>query len=316
MGEYAALAGYPTVVAAINQRFTVSVTPIDEPILDIYSDIFGDCIIDLGALSAPPSYQYTLASFKQFSPGLQDQGFRIHFHPDVGFDKQLGMPAAITVALCSAFYHHIHGHLNLEDICKLACQAASNVQAHSSCADVIASTYGGIIRYVMKMQDRPANIRRVWSDIPIFAVYSGHITSESIVMHCGLMREKEQPEIYDKIHADIGALSELFFAEIQNGNPKELGAVLKRGDELLSAYEPHIKETKEIMNRLASLETVYGAKLSGAGLGGCVVGLGVVNASDVQPYEFIPLSVDDVGVRLNPGLPKADSTCYNIFRGG
>mgnify|MGYP001582791428 CR=1 FL=1 len=37
MGEYAALAGYPIVIAAINQRFTVSVTPIDEPILEAVS---------------------------------------------------------------------------------------------------------------------------------------------------------------------------------------------------------------------------------------------------------------------------------------
>lgn len=311
MGEYAALFGYPTVIAAIDQRFTVSVTPIDEPILDIYSDIFGDCTIDLGLLSAPPSYQYTLASFKQFLPELQDQGFRIYFHPGVESDKQLGMLAASTVALCSAFYHHVHGHLNLEDICQLACQAVSSVQAHSSCADVVASTYGGIIRYTTKTQEQPANIRRVWSDIPIFAVYSGHITSESIVMHRGLMRAKEQPAIYRKIHADIGTLSELFFAEVQNRNAEELGAMLRCGDKFLSAYESHTQATKEIMSRLENLKMVYGAKISGAGLGGCVIGLGNINASDVLPYELIPLSVDDVGVRLDPrvGLDTTQRVC-------
>lgn len=304
MGEYAALAGYPTIVSAVDQRSTVSVVPIDQPILDIYSDTFGTCIIDLGALSAPPSYQYTLASFKQFLPRLRHQGFRIHFHSDVGLDKQLGLSAAVTVALCSAFYHHIHGHLNLEDICGLACQAVLSVSMHSSCADVIASTYGGIIRHVMKTQNSPASIRRIWSDLPIFAVYSGHVTSESIVMHRGLMREKTYPLVYQKTHEEIGELSNTFFEETKNGNPIVLGQLLKRGNDALHAYEIHTKETKEIIDCLEILKTVYGAKISGAGLGGCVIGLGRVHAADVQPYEVIPLSVDDVGVRLDPRVTQ------------
>lgn len=300
MGEYAALAGYPTIIAAINQRFTVSVMPIDEPILDIHSDTFGACSIDLSTLSSPPAYQNILSSFKQFLPQLQHQGFCIHFHPNIGFDKQLGMSAAITVALCSAFYHHIHGHLNLENICTLACQAVSSIHVHSSCADVIASIYGGIVRYVMKTQNHPASIRRIWSDLPVFAVYSGYITSESITMHRGLMREKEHPAIYRKTYADIGALSEIFFTQIQNGHIEELGRYLRRGDTLLKVYESHTPETKEIMDHLQKIKTVYGAKISGAGLGGCVVGLGAVNPSDLAPYEVIPLSIDDVGVRLDP----------------
>jgi mevalonate kinase len=312
MGEYAALAGYPTIIAAINQRFTVSVTPIDEPILDVYSDTFGACIIDLSALSAPPSHQYTLSSFKQFLPQLQHQGFRIHFHPDVIVDKQLGMSASITVILCSAFYHHLHGHLNLEDICQLACQAVSSVQIHSSCADVIASTYGGVIRHIMKAQDRPTSIRRIWTNLPLFAIYSGHITSESITMHRGLIRQKEHPTIYNQIHVDIGELSDIFFKDIQNTPPKELGKLLQLCDALLDAYESHTKETKEIMGLLKNLKTVYGAKISGAGLGGCVIGLGTVNAADVQPYEVIPLSVDDMGVRLDPRV-KATQTPFNML---
>lgn len=302
MGEYAALAGYPTIVAAVNERFTVSVMPIDMPVLDVYSGTFGACTIDLSTLSAPPAYQYTLSSFKQFLPKLQHQGFRIHFHSDVGIDKQLGLSAAITVALCSAFYHHIHGHLNLEDICALACQAVLSVSIHSSCADVIASTYGGILRYVMKTPDRPASIRRIWIDLPVFAVYSGYVTSESIVMHRGLMREKTYPLVYQKIHEEIGELSHTFFEEAKNDHPEVLGQLLLRGNTALRAYEIQTKETKEIMQRLQLLKTVYGAKISGAGLGGCVIGLGSVNPSDLNPYDVISLSVDDVGVRLDPRI--------------
>ena len=268
------------------------------------SDVFGICTIDLETLSAPPSYQYTLSSFKQFLPRLQHQGFRICFHQDVGIDKQLGMSAAITVALCSAFYHYIHGHLNLEDICQLACQAVSSVQVHSSCADVIASIYGGVIRYVMKFSDCPARRQRLWADLPIFAVYSGYITSESIAMHRGLMREKTHPAIYDKIRTEIGDLSHTFFSEIKNDNPKELGKLLQLGDDFFNTYEVHTKETRDITDRLKTLRTVYGAKISGAGLGGCVIGLGVVNPSDLDPYEVIPLSIDDVGVRLDPRIVR------------
>jgi mevalonate kinase len=314
MGEYAALAGYPTIVAAIDQRATVSVAPIDQPILDIFSDTFGACTIDLATLSAPPSYQYTLASFKQFLPKLQHQGFRIHFHSDVGIDKQLGLSAALTVALCSAFYHHIHRHLNLEDICGLACKAVLTVSTHSSCADVAASTYGGIIRHVMKTQDQPASIRRVWTNLPIFAVYSGHITSESIVIHRGLMREKTYPLVYRKIHEDIGKLSDMFFTEIKNENPKTLGQLLDLINHSLYAYELHTQETQEILDHLQNLKTVYGAKTSGAGLGGCVIGLGAVTPADVEPYEVIPLSVDDVGVRLDPRINlQATQTAYNML---
>ena len=298
IGKYAVLAGYPIIVGAINQRSTVSITPIDEPILDIHSVAFGPCKIDLDTLSAPPSYQYTLASFKQFLPQLRHQGFHIRFHPDVGEDKQLGLTGAVTVALCSAFYHYIHKHLNLEDICKLASQAVLSIQVHGSCADVTASIYGGIIKYVMETKDHPALIQRVMHDLPIFAVYSGHITSESIAMHRGFIHTKKRPKLYSRIHAMTGKLGDLFFEEVQKGNLKKLGRILKLGRIVSNAYGAHTEEILEILDCLKKQETVYGAKITGAGCGGCVIGIGTVDPAVVQPYEFIPLSLASVGVRL------------------
>ena len=250
MGEYAALAGYPGVVGAISQRSTVSITPIDEPILDVYSEIYGSCKIELGNLSAPPAYQYTLSSFKQFLPVLQHQGFQIYFHPDVSSDKLLGTSGAITVGLCSAFYHYIHGHLNLKDICTLACQAVSTIQRHSSCADVVASTYGGIIRYTMATTDQPNHIQQVYSDLFPFAVYSGYVTSETITAHRGIMREKKDPALYNKIHAEMGALSDTFFEKIKSGcSEEELGKLLLLGGDLLEAYELQTKEITLVLHK-------------------------------------------------------------------
>jgi mevalonate kinase len=300
MGEYAALAGYPAIAAAIDQRFTLSITPIEEPILDIFSETFGTCVVDLDTLSAPPSYQYTVASFKQFLPYLSHQGFRIYFHANVQIDKQLGMTSAITVALCSAFYHYVHHHLNLENICKIASQAVLSIQIHSSCVDVAASIYGGVIRHMMEMQDRPMFITRVWSELEFFAVYSGKTTSESIAMRRSLMREKNFPAVYDKLHAATGELSNLFFSEMNNVNLKKLGELLQLGQIFLNAYDLHTDETQSIIDRLQALPTVYGAKISGGGLGGCVIGVGAIQPADVEPYELIALAVDDVGVRLDP----------------
>jgi|GEM_PF-5965960 len=307
-GEYASLLGFPMIVCAINQRTTVSITPIDKPILDIDSDTYGPCEIKLGELSAPPAYQYTLASFKQFLPKLQGQGFCIHFHDTDGFDKQIGKAAAVTVALCSAFYHHVHGHLNLEDICILASQAISKIQSHTSYADIFASALGGVIRYAAGEQYRPASVHHKKASLPIFAVYSGYVTSKSIAVHHGLIREKRNPDFFKKLHKDIEIISNKFFSEIDSCNLEELGRLIQKTNDFFDAYEVHTEETQDIINRLKKIKSVYGAKISGAGMGGCIIGLGNLNASDIQPYEFIPLSIDGTGVRLDPkiyGIQKA-----------
>ncbi len=298
-GKYTA-SEYPSVVAAINQHFTVSVTPIDDPVLDISSDLCGPCTINLSTLSAPPTYQYTLSSFKQFLPQLRHQGFQIVYHKNTMVDKQLGMNAAITVILSSAFYHYLHHHTNLGDIFRIASQAVSAVRPDSSCAEVAASTYGKIIHHTEKNKSHPTLIESFLSDLPLFAVYSGTITSESIAIKRCLIRERSFPSIYSKLHAILGDLSHLFFQELKNNNVKKLGELMEIGQGILSTNKLQTKETQEILSRLDHTETVYGAKITGPGLGGCVIGLGTIEQEILAPFELIPLQIEHTGVRILP----------------
>jgi mevalonate kinase len=57
-------------------------------------------------------------------------------------------------------------------------------------------------------------------------------------------------------------------------------------------------ELDEIVCALQQASMVYGAKISGSGLGDCAVGLGSFDPPSGFPYTVYPLETDPDGVRI------------------
>ena len=162
-----------------------------------------------------------------------------------------------------------------------------------------ASVYGGAVGYTTD----PSFVPIAWVH-PITAVYCGY--------------KKPTPEVIEWVENRFKNDQEqlqLFYEQIHLCAEKGLRALLKKDEETLiqtlSVQQRVMEkmglstpELDEIVRAMESDPKVKGVKLSGSGLGDCVIGLGRLSAS-IGSYEIHELEVDPMGcVQVEIADPK------------
>ncbi len=298
LGEHAVLHGFRSVVCAIDRRMQISLTPLQEQVLEIESAL-GSYSAPLHELSADDRFRFILATVESVRTNIK-MGIRIviqaEFHAHVGF----GSSAAVTVGLHAALTCHLTGHFPEErELFQLALNTVHRVQGCGSGADVAAVVYGGAVGYTTD----PSFVPVAWAH-PITAVYCGY--------------KKPTPEVIDWIENRFKNDKEqlqLFYEQIHLCAEKGLRALLKKDEDTLiqtlSVQQRVMEkmglsspELDEIVRAMEADPKVQGVKLSGSGQGDCVIGLGRLSES-IGSYEIHELEVDPIGcVQLEIADPK------------
>jgi len=199
----------------------------------------------------------------------------------------LGSSAAVTVATLAAINDEFKKNLTLEEIAAMAYRIEKKVQkGRASPTDTSVSAFGGIV-LVMGTQRR----RLPPQNIPL-------VVGNSLVSHnTARMVEKvaefksRYPDICDPVLNAIGAVS---LCGIRNlGNDQELGRLMDINHALLEA----LGTGHPVISRLilaARAAGAYGAKLTGAGGGGCMIAVcpkhlkgrvaGAIEACDAKAF--------------------------------
>jgi mevalonate kinase len=83
---------------------------------------------------------------------------------------------------------------------------------------------------------------------------------------------------------------------LNDNNWNALGNALNRGQlmmEMLGVCDQHLQN---IIDSLTAHEQISGAKISGSGLGDCVIGIGSFSPPADWPYEIIPVQLSARGL--------------------
>jgi mevalonate kinase len=86
----------------------------------------------------------------------------------------------------------------------------------------------------------------------------------------------ENPEVYQNIMSGIGQCAESAARAIKLGQWDLLGEIFNAQQALMTELLVSDDNLNEIIEQLRQIPTVYGAKISGAGMGDCIVALGEV----------------------------------------
>ncbi len=290
LGEHAVLHGHRALVCAINRRITVRLSPLEQEELRICSEL-GCYESPLRDLVDHPSLRFVIQAVRQHLDRLPS-GFELRIESEFSADIGFGSSAAVTVAVHGAVLRWESGAApEPKMVFKHALETVHAVQGRGSGADLAASVFGGIVGYTAAPTFDPVEV-----SIPLTAVYCGYKTpTPEVILKVEQLRA-ENPQKYDCIYREMDERVVHAVECLRNHDFPGFGHILNRNQELMDQMGVNTPELREIVAALQEEPDVFGAKISGSGLGDCAVGVGYAELQDfnypVYHLEIVPRGIE------------------------
>ena len=288
LGEHAVLHGRRALACAASRRIRARLTANDGGRLSVRSALgFHEGPIDTFPVEGP--LRFVLAAV-QAARGPSLRGLELEIESECSPTVGLGSSAAVTVAVVAGL-QSLAGACQPLDLFHTALRAVRAVQGMGSGTDVAASVWGGVVVY----RAEPFEVEPLEAELPITLVYSGSKTpTVDVVRAVEAARAKEPDRFAGLFDAMDGSVGDAIQA-VRGHDLRGMGALLNRNQDLMRKLGVSNAALEAILARMKSDPHILGAKISGSGLGDCVVGLGE-GSFDPAPYERIPVTMSSLGV--------------------
>ncbi|MBD3376004.1 mevalonate kinase [candidate division KSB1 bacterium] len=289
LGEHAVLYGHHAMVCAVDQVLTVELRTRSDNKIIIDSEL-GHYESTVQELSADISFRFVLACIEQYRNKILS-GFNLSITSQFSSLIGLGSSAAVTAATCAVISAWLGFSQQQESLFHTGLAAIRKVQSKGSGADLAASIYGGVLSY----RADPLSIVKVPNLAPLTAVYAGYKTPTVHVIARVDALTAEFPEVISEIYRSIDRISLKAAAAWKQQDWNQVGKLMDINQGLMEALSVSDPTCSQIVYRLREIESIYGAKISGSGLGDCIVGLGEIKDHSLD-WPVIPVKITKRGV--------------------
>lgn len=279
-GEHAVVQGKPCIVTSVNQRLQLKAEKLEEKIFildapDVEIVNYRKNLKDLGKGEIPKGAKFIEIALSNFLKKQKiDGGVKIttvsQFKSVFGF----GSSSASAVCLIKAVSDLFKIRLTNEEFFKIAYKTVIDIQGVGSGFDLAAAIYGGILYYVYPGKViQPLKVNK----IPLIVGYTGVKADTATLVKAVNAKAKKYPKIFKSIFDDIEIIVEEAKKVLgkygKHGKEEELGKL----GELMNLNQGYLEAMGVGSDKLANLiyaarnAGAYGAKLSGAGGGDCMI---------------------------------------------
>jgi mevalonate kinase len=319
LGEFAVLENKPCLVTAVDSRMRVEIEVLNKAEFQLDASgvnlsRYKKPIREVGAGEIPKGASFVEIAVRNFlskypQPPLGQgkvkglQGVRIitksEFSAQVGF----GSSSASAVCVIKGLSEFFRVKLSQKEIFDLAYKTVLDVQGRGSGFDVAAAVYGGTLYFVRG--GRIIEPLAVGS-LPLVVGYSG--TKADTVEIITTMHKETASSVLERIYTEISKIVEKGKREISKTHWKAFGDLMNRNQTCLQDLGVST-EKLNIMTAAALSAGAYGAKLSGAGGGDCMIAISpenkrpsVIDALEKAGGQIIEINTGASGVRIEKNL--------------
>jgi mevalonate kinase len=275
-GEHAVVYGRPCIVTAVDQRIRVSVQKLAERQLQIEAPDVGISeykkdINKIGRGKNIPKgamfIEYAVRNFKK-KFGLPT-GIKIETKSDFSSKFGFGSSSAAIVAALKAISELFQSKLTQRELFDLSYKTVLQVQGVGSGFDLAAAIWGGTIYFV---GGGKKIIPIKLDSLPLVVGYTGiKADTSTLVKQVGSLFKTEKKiveMIFETIENIVNSAKTAFPAK----DYRKLGELMNLNQGLLDSLGVNTKELSDLIIAVRS-KGAYGAKLSGAGGGDCMIAL-------------------------------------------
>jgi mevalonate kinase len=298
-GEHFIVYGGKAILCSIDKRITIESELTDSAKIEIISQ--------LGSLSVSKDQpnkgiESTLRPVAFIAQKILNEfnsnsGLRIFISSEIPPGVGLGSSSACCVA-AAASISGLFTNYSKDYILRLAIEAEKTIFENTSGADCTVCTFGGIIEYY-----RNGEINRLDVSFPFqFVIANSKITHSTNLVVSRVKKYKDSnPAIFSLLCRQEETLIDDVLSALQQNNLRNIGEKMSQNQK----YLDQLGVSNKTLNMMISLvkDTAYGAKLTGAGDGGCIVALvdntnldSTISALRAKNYECFATKIDTVGV--------------------
>lgn len=291
IGEYAVINGHPAVVCAVNARLHVTVEPKAGKEVYIHSAL-GEHTTNTIDLQGPAPFDLALACLKQFT---LPSGCNIVIESEFSHTLGLGSSAAFVAALCHALAQWTEDDYSNDSLWNKGIAAIRSLSQHASGADLAASLTGGVLVF----KNDPFYIEPIRFSQKLSVIYSGSKleSKEAVLSH--KQKQTESPKFIASLEGVSNQLVTEFIVAVEDENWEKAGEKLNAAHGLLHTLGVSNERLDTLTWLLRESDCVYGAKISGSGLGDCVIGLGL-SPSNILTEGLLKLGCQQLPLEIEP----------------
>lgn len=280
-GEHAVVYNRPCIVTAVSARITVEVKKISAGL----------------EIDAPQAkdFRFVEEAVRVFKEKYKTNGgLKIKTQSDFSSQYGFGSSSAVTVATIFGLSQLYQIPLTKKEIFNLGYQVTLNIQGVGSGFDIAAAVFGGILYFLTGGKTiKPLSVK----NLPIVVGYSGIKADTPKIVKSLKLKIKNSKEKFNQIFDKIAQIVEVAKIELGKENWKKLGELMNENHQLLQQLGVSTKKL-DLMCQAAVSAGAYGAKLSGAGGGDCMIAL--VSENKRQAVESAINKTGGKVIKVNP----------------
>jgi len=225
--------------------------------------------------------------------GKRTRGVSLEVDCQIPIGAGLGSSAATSVAIIAATSRAYGENLDKKQICQLAFGPESYLHGSPSGVDHATSTYGGIIQF-----SKPDNVKQLRLDkLPSLLVCDTNVhRSTKRLVGSVVKRARRDTDLFKSHVHDVSEISFSAVRALKRGDDRELGDLMNKNHELLveiGVSHPSLDRLVTAARRAGAI----GAKMTGAGGGGCIIAL---------------CKNDEAALKIGSVLRRVDGTPYMV----
>lgn len=268
-GEHFVVYGIKAILCAIDKRITVTAEDIPERKISIKSNI-GELEYPtrrpISEIKSPLKPFYYLAN-KMLEKHKQYQGIKIIVESEIPTGVGLGSSSACCVAAAAAIAR-LFEKISKEQILELAIEAEKTIFENTSGADCTVCTFGGLIEY-----DKENGFTQIDSESGFHLVIANsniEHSTDTVVASVKQFKNKNE-EVFAEICKKESELINRVMRGLKQNDLEVLGKCMHDNQEFLEMIGISNQKLRDMIK--VAENTSFGAKITGAGGGGCIIAL-------------------------------------------
>ena len=296
MGEHSVVFGQVALACTLDQRLSIEWQTREDTQIVIHSAL-ANHQTDLATLAPHPKLTWVMACLKTYQPHL-NQGLNITITAEFESTWGLGSSAALLAAMLGGLDAICQQTPSFKERFSRGLQIIHQLQGRGSGTDLAASLSGGLVLFNPKTLD-VHTISLEAGNLPCQLWYSGYKTPTAEVLKRVATQWSSQQLLQNKLYHWMGETTQLAYEALLQKQWHDFYLLVNTYQGLMDALGVNDATLSSMIYALRALFPA--AKISGSGLGDCVMSFGEIKKplpESLTTFQQIDCQISNQGLSV------------------